>query len=238
MGKETPTESTTTTFQNMPGAEWAYGQATDYFNAMLTGEGIHQYPGQMVMPGEQEAMDFYSQVLKGLTGQGEVGGPMGGAFNVWENVFSPDFTDPRSLPGYEQNLASSMANRQQVLASQGGYSGIGTVEQASDITAASDMFLQSAMGLQGMQTGLSQFVPSFGAEFAGDAMGAAGLPFARNYAEWLRQVQEQTGGATALGQLGMGGFGAGGEMSTGSEWGSPLGDLAQLYFLSQGIPGK
>jgi len=239
MGKEGPTQTTEYERQPLPGSEWGYGQAMDYWNALMSGQGP-TYPGQMLTPWEQGGIRGYGGALESMWGQPGMfgtdlaapGGTFGAAQTAMQGFLSPEYLDVAADPNWQNVLAQQQGDigRQYALAGME----YGTPSQEALTRGSADLFLQESARRQNLQAGLSQWGQEFPLEAMQQFMPMAALPFARSYGEWLRQVQQQEQGGQMLGQLGLGG--AGQQLPVSQQTGgdtSWISDLIQAYLMYQ-----
>ena len=235
LGKEGPEQTTTYERQPLPGSEWGYGQALDYWNALMSGQGAG-YPGALLSPWEQGAIRGYGGALESMWGQPGMfgtelaapGGLFGEAQTAMRSYLTPEYLDVAADPNWQNVLQQQQGQigRQMSLAGMD----YGTPSQEALTRGSADLFLQESARRQNLQAGLSQWGQAFPLEAMQQFMPMAALPFARNYGEFLRQVEQSNLGGQMLGQLALGG--AGQPLPTTVSQGGDagwIGDLLQLY---------
>ncbi len=212
MGKEGP--ETTTSYERDPlaGSQWGYDQAMEYFNALMQGQGS-AFPGELLSGWEQGVIKGYGVALERLWGQpGMFGtdltapeGLFGDAQSAMSYYLDPAYLDVAADPNWQNVLQQQQGQigRQMSLAGMD----YGTPSQQSLTRGAADLFLQESGRRQNLQAGLSQWGQEFPLEAMREFMPMAGLPFQRNFMEFLRQVEQSNLGGQMLGQLGLGGAG-------------------------------
>ncbi len=186
MGKEGPTQTTSYERQPLPGSEWAYGQVLPYWNALMSGQGAG-YPGELLTPWEQGAIQGYGGALESLYGQPGMfgtdltppGGLFGDAQTAMQGFLSPEYLDVAADPNWQSVLAQQQGQigRQMSLAGMD----YGTPSQQSLTRGAADLFLQESGRRQNLQAGLSQWGQEFPLQAMQDFMPMAALPFQRNF---------------------------------------------------------
>lgn len=235
MGKGAPEQTTTYERQPIPGSEWGYQQALNYWNAMMSGQGP-TYPGPLMTPQETGILGGYGGALESLLGMpGLFGGGTtapGGTFGQGQEAIgrflSPEFLNVSEDPYVQSALGNVLADTRRRMAGAG--LGYGTSLGDAEMRAAADLLLGESGRRQALQAGLGQFATELPLSAMTNFMPMAGLPFARNYGEWMRQMEQQTQGAQMLGGLGMGGAGQPFPTTSTSDPGKGwLGDMLGWY---------